>query len=101
MSFLRKIVRNDAVKLDPPEVYNWRVFALAAAVSWAEMRLSRHELTGKIGLLRRHTIRHGYRYHRRCFDVAGFQGVRVCDKTEVLSADVKPAASLVLPTSPR
>ncbi|EXJ56118.1 hypothetical protein A1O7_09049 [Cladophialophora yegresii CBS 114405] len=31
MSFLRKVVHNDAVKLDPPEVYNWRVFALAAA----------------------------------------------------------------------
>ncbi|KAL1963326.1 hypothetical protein VTN77DRAFT_8447 [Rasamsonia byssochlamydoides] len=29
--FLRRIVRNDAIKLDPPEVYNWRVFALAAA----------------------------------------------------------------------
>ncbi|KAF2103767.1 MFS transporter [Rhizodiscina lignyota] len=28
---LSRIVRNDAVKLDPPEVYNWRVFALAAA----------------------------------------------------------------------
>jgi hypothetical protein len=35
MSFLRKIVRNDAVKLDPPEVYNWRVFGLAAAVGAA------------------------------------------------------------------
>ena len=30
---LSKIIRNDAIKLDPPEVYNWRVFALAAAVS--------------------------------------------------------------------
>jgi len=28
---LRKVVRNDAIKLDPPEIYNWRVFALAAA----------------------------------------------------------------------
>jgi hypothetical protein len=31
--FLRRIVRNDAIHLDPPEIYNWRVFALAAAVS--------------------------------------------------------------------
>ena len=31
MSFIRKIVRNDAIKLDPPEVYNWRVFAIACA----------------------------------------------------------------------
>lgn len=29
---LSKIIRNDAIKLDPPEVYNWRVFAVAAAV---------------------------------------------------------------------
>jgi hypothetical protein len=32
MSFIRKVVRNDAIKLDPPEVYNWRVFAIACAV---------------------------------------------------------------------
>ncbi|KIX08546.1 uncharacterized protein Z518_03202 [Rhinocladiella mackenziei CBS 650.93] len=31
MSFIRRIVHNDAIKLDPPEVYNWRVFTLAAA----------------------------------------------------------------------
>ncbi|KAL1983817.1 hypothetical protein VTN96DRAFT_9903 [Rasamsonia emersonii] len=30
-AFLRRVVRNDAIALDPPEVYNWRVFALAAA----------------------------------------------------------------------
>ena len=33
MSIIRKVVRNDAIKLDPPEVYNWRVFAIACAVS--------------------------------------------------------------------
>jgi hypothetical protein len=32
MSFIKRVVHNDAIKLDPPEVYNWRVFALAAAV---------------------------------------------------------------------
>lgn len=31
--FLRRVVRNEAITLDPPEIYNWRVFALAAAVS--------------------------------------------------------------------
>jgi hypothetical protein len=30
---LRRVVRNDAIKVDPPEVYNWRVLALAASVS--------------------------------------------------------------------
>jgi hypothetical protein len=31
-SVLRRIVRNDAIRVDPPEVYNWRVLALAASV---------------------------------------------------------------------
>lgn len=31
MPWIQKIIRNDAVRQDPPEVYNWRVFALAAA----------------------------------------------------------------------
>lgn len=31
-SVLRRIVRNDAIRVDPPEVYNWRVMALAASV---------------------------------------------------------------------
>lgn len=29
---LRRVVRNDAIKVDPPEIYNWRVLALAASV---------------------------------------------------------------------
>jgi hypothetical protein len=33
--FLRRAVRNDAIELDPPEIYNWRVFALAAAVRFS------------------------------------------------------------------
>lgn len=31
-SVLRRIVRNDAIRVDPPQVYNWRVLALAASV---------------------------------------------------------------------
>lgn len=34
-SVLRRIVRNDAIRVDPPEIYNWRVLALAASVSRA------------------------------------------------------------------
>lgn len=30
---LRRIVRNDAIRVDPPEIYNWRVMAVAASVS--------------------------------------------------------------------
>lgn len=28
-SFLKRVVRNDAMKVDPPEIYNFYVFALA------------------------------------------------------------------------
>lgn len=31
MTWIQKIIRNKAIKQDPPEVYNWRVFALAVA----------------------------------------------------------------------
>ena len=33
MGFLKTFVRNDAMKTDPPEIYNWRVLLLACAVS--------------------------------------------------------------------
>ena len=31
---LRRVVRNDAIKVDPPEVYNWRIYAFAIIVSF-------------------------------------------------------------------
>lgn len=31
MGLLQKVVRNDAMKTDPPEIYGWRVFALACS----------------------------------------------------------------------
>ncbi|KFH46635.1 quinate permease-like protein [Hapsidospora chrysogenum ATCC 11550] len=34
-SVLRRIVRNDAIRVDPPEVYNWRILALAASACFA------------------------------------------------------------------
>ena len=37
-SMFRRIVRNDAIRLDPPEIYNWRVLALAASVSESKPR---------------------------------------------------------------
>ena len=30
---LKRIVRNDAIKVDPPEIYNSRIIALACSVS--------------------------------------------------------------------
>lgn len=36
-SFLRKVVRNDAMKEDPPEIYGWRVYALAVSACFGGM----------------------------------------------------------------
>ena len=33
MGLLNKIIHNDAIKQDPPEIYGWRVFMLAGSVS--------------------------------------------------------------------
>jgi len=34
MGILNKIIHNDAIKQDPPEIYGWRVFVLAGSVSY-------------------------------------------------------------------
>ena len=31
--WLEKVIRNEAMKVDPPEIYSWRVFLLACSVS--------------------------------------------------------------------
>lgn len=31
MGLLQKVVKNDAMRTDPPEIYGWRVFALACS----------------------------------------------------------------------
>ena len=38
MRLLQRIVRNDAMKQDPPEIYGWRVFMLACSVSRGRAR---------------------------------------------------------------
>ena len=32
MGFLQRVVKNDAMKTDPQEIYNWRVLLLACSV---------------------------------------------------------------------
>jgi MFS family permease len=70
---VRTFVGNKAAKLDPPEIYNWRVFALAAAVS----PIFRHMITSlsnyprvltgpRTGMLRRYAIWHGHWHHWWC-----------------------------------
>lgn len=35
--FIRTIVKNDAVKRDPPEIYGWRAFAMAGSACFGGM----------------------------------------------------------------
>ncbi|RPA96859.1 general substrate transporter [Choiromyces venosus 120613-1] len=37
MSWLTKVVKNEAMKNDPPEIYNWRVYALTFSACFAGM----------------------------------------------------------------
>lgn len=37
VGFLRKIIKNDSMKTDPDEIYNWRVFALVFAACFGGM----------------------------------------------------------------
>lgn len=34
MGFIQHIVKNEAAKNDPKEIYNWRVYLLCASVSF-------------------------------------------------------------------
>jgi hypothetical protein len=36
MGILQLIIRNDAMKTDPHEIYGWRVFAVACSVSFPD-----------------------------------------------------------------
>jgi hypothetical protein len=82
--WVQAMVRNKAARLDPPEIYNWRVFALAAAVRpgrhtpLALLILVMASLTmrcASTGMFRRHAFRHGYGHHRRRAQPARLQEV--------------------------
>lgn len=71
---LKKIVRNEAMALDPPEIYGWRVYLLACSVcqilngpgpdSKYDSMLIMNVLMA--GMLRRHVFRVGFVRHWRC-----------------------------------
>ena len=74
MGILQRIVRNEAMKVDPPEIYSWKVFYLACAVclispfssTASTINILRAKLIEHVaGLLWRHVVRHGHRHHRR------------------------------------
>lgn len=75
MGFLQKIIRNDAMKTDPHEIYNWRVFALACAVSSITSEGNSYTDRTHTGLFRGHAFRHGYWHYWWCADDAIFQRV--------------------------
>lgn len=37
VEFLSRVVKNDAMKQDPPEIYGWRVFVLACSACFGGM----------------------------------------------------------------
>ncbi|KAH7318320.1 general substrate transporter [Stachybotrys elegans] len=60
-SFLRSVVRNDAMRDDPIEIYNWRVFALVFSACWGGMLFGWE--TGAIGgILRMELAQEKYGY---------------------------------------
>ena len=56
--FLYCIVKNEAMKADPPEIYGWHVFV------------------SLLCLLRRYSVWHGHWNHRQCADAASIHRVR-------------------------
>lgn len=71
---LRKIIKNDAMINDPHEVYNWRVYAVAASVSYEfSLIVSLYTLEWRgtnlrwPGLFWRHVFRMGQRRYRWCY----------------------------------
>lgn len=74
MGILNKIIHNDAIKQDPPEIYGWRVFVLACSVSFEPAIVAqKHQLTNA-GLLRWYAVRCRLWYHWRCLDHEDLQG---------------------------
>lgn len=64
MGLLQKIVKNDAMKEDPPEIYGWKVYFLAFSVR--SLLPTGNGLRPTIpGVLRRHVVRRRLWYYRR------------------------------------
>lgn len=47
-SLLRKVVHNEAMKNDPPEIYGWRVYALACSVGSTSSQESSMSFANKL-----------------------------------------------------
>lgn len=87
--FLRAIVRNEAMRNDPPEIYGWRVFALVCSACFGGMLFGWE--TGAIGGILASQI-------RRSFLATLMQPLRPRQhRIRILSLPCRPAASLLVP----
>lgn len=77
MGLLQKIVKNDAMKEDPPEIYGWKVYFLAFSVR--SLLPTGNDLRPTIpGVLRRHVVRrrlwnYWWRAHSPCIQDVSIQ----------------------------
>lgn len=74
MGLLQKIVKNDAMKEDPPEIYGWKVYFLAFSVRFTTPVEVKSDLT-ITGMLRWYAIWCRFRNHRWCPHLARVQNV--------------------------
>lgn len=76
MGLFQMVVRNEAMRNDPVQIYNWRVYLLCCAVCLPAIMLVACKLTD-IGLLWWHVVWYGYWHHRRSFQPGLVQQVRI------------------------
>lgn len=86
MGILKFIIHNDAFRDDPPEIYGWRVSALAFSVSPSFLDAVDDLADGgpTPGLLRRDVVRDGYRRHRWHIGAPDLSSVRPCPEGETI-----------------
>lgn len=71
---LQRIVHNEAMRTDPPEIYGWRVYLLACSVC-ESLQVAESYAEHIIGLLRRHALWNGLGNHRWSSHDATFHAV--------------------------
>ena len=84
MGFLQRVVRNDAMRVDPPEIYSWRVLMLACSVCHLYPKVEECAsmlMLISLGMLWGHVVWYGHWHHRWCYHVARIQGVSLISMT--------------------
>lgn len=76
MALLQRIIKNDSIKSDPPEIYNVRVFLVSLVVSRLMLSYFSLSLISIVGLCGGTSFRNGYGDHGRCVNHDAIQ--RAC-----------------------